>query len=1079
MRAIRQVFMEIPRLSLVMLVALGIAIALPSMGASAQPSGSGWRELLVEHQALVRQGRLQEANRVGSQAFELLEASTDVDPSDEVAALRSVTIALRAQERYAEALPVQERLVSILNKSPTSGAVELADGLSDLAQINRMLLRPHKALDLESRALVILEQELGEVHPLIGKSLSHLSKINFALARKVEAHELIQRAVDVNEASLGKDHPDTLDSISDLAASMRFRGEYAKAVPLYLRLLRNVQTTNGANHLITLSIVDNLASCYFGEERYGDALPQYLRATDIVKALYGEGGREHHYYLERLAATYSKLAQPENELPLRRQLLDAYQLVAGPPSSEMAGAMFRLAETLMQLAQFEKALPLVVAAREIFEKVEGDRSPAYGSTTYGLATIYQKLGRFHDALPLNEKALVVKRYDESRKKEANSFHMEKLRTAPENSDEAAAQQRLELNLLESSIARAKLSTADGLGSLAATYSGLGLLDRALALGLDVLQIRTSELGTWHTSVSASLNNVGVAYGNLGMYREAIPYFDESLAVRLHVSGLFHPSTAQTLINLGRAHAQLGSSALAMLFMKAAVNSSQAQRDRVSRIGETELQSFTNSVSDTYQSLASMLIDQGRISEAQLVLDMLKEDEQFEFVRRSETADSRRTRIGYNSTEETWMARYREISDRIVALGAEDRALQAQSRFGLTAAQRLRQTVLASDLVVARKAFQVFLDELRVGFSTKGAAGATDLAESSQQALRELEGTLKGLGDDAVLLQYYVTEDKIGILLTTPGVTVARSSSIGAKDLNRQIREFSRRLRDPKADHLPVAQDLYRLLMAPVAHDLEQSGAKTVMLSLDGALRYLPFGALHDGQHYLVQRWNLPIYTSVAKNRLRDAVTPQWRAAGLGVTRALGEFAALPAVKAEMSSIVKTSAGGVLPGEVHLDEAFTALRLKDVTQRRFQLLHVASHFRFSPGTEVNSFLLLGDGQHLTLGDMRMQNFRFDNVDLLTLSACETGLGGGRNEKGQEIEGFGVIAQQQGAKAVLATLWPVADQSTAALMAEMYRRRQEQQLTKIEALRQAQLWLLAQTRYAHPFYWAPFILMGNWK
>jgi CHAT domain-containing protein len=102
-----------------------------------------------------------------------------------------------------------------------------------------------------------------------------------------------------------------------------------------------------------------------------------------------------------------------------------------------------------------------------------------------------------------------------------------------------------------------------------------------------------------------------------------------------------------------------------------------------------------------------------------------------------------------------------------------------------------------------------------------------------------------------------------------------------------------------------------------------------------------------------------------------------------------------------------------------------------------------------------------------------------VDLLTLSACDTGLGGGRDAQGREIEGLGVIAQQQGAKAVLATLWPVADQSTATLMADMYKQRQDKSLTKIEALRQAQISLLSQPKYSHPFYWAPFILMGNWK
>jgi len=514
-------------------------------------------------------------------------------------------------------------------------------------------------------------------------------------------------------------------------------------------------------------------------------------------------------------------------------------------------------------------------------------------------------------------------------------------------------------------------------------------------------------------------------------------------------------------------------------LKSAVNTYQIQREKVSNISTAELKSYTKSVEGTYRGLAAVLTDLGRLDEAQLVLDMLKEDEQFEFVRRSASADPRRSRMGYNATEQVWVNRYRQVADRLAALGAEEVALQKQAKLGLSPEQQQRQKALAADLAVARQAFDAFLNELRTSFAQKGPARAVEVVETSQKALRDLQGLLKGLGDDAVLLQYYVTDDRVGMLLTTPGVQLARTSQVSAKDLNRQIGEFRRLLRDPKSNPQPAAQALYQLLVAPVAQDLAQAGAKTVMLSLDGALRYVPFAALHDGQQYLAQKWNLPMYTSVTRDKLRDAVAQEWQAAALGLTQAVGEFDALPAVRAEMRSIVKDGRTGVLPGEVHLDMAFSAARLKDVSQRPFQLLHVASHFRFSPGTEVNSFLLLGDGQQLTLGDIRTQNFRFDQVDLLTLSACDTGLGGGRDAQGREIEGFGVIAQQQGAKAVLATLWPVADQSTALLMADLYKRRQSQRLTKIEALRQAQLGLLAQPRYAHPFYWAPFILMGNWK
>ena len=81
-------------------------------------------------------------------------------------------------------------------------------------------------------------------------------------------------------------------------------------------------------------------------------------------------------------------------------------------------------------------------------------------------------------------------------------------------------------------------------------------------------------------------------------------------------------------------------------------------------------------------------------------------------------------------------------------------------------------------------------------------------------------------------------------------------------------------------------------------------------------------------------------------------------------------------------------------------------------------------------------------------------------------------------GREIEGFGGFAQRQGAKAVLATLWPVADKSTGLFMKNMYELRQKKDLTKAEALQQAQIAFIISKHYSHPFFWGPFILMGNW-
>ena len=126
----------------------------------------------------------------------------------------------------------------------------------------------------------------------------------------------------------------------------------------------------------------------------------------------------------------------------------------------------------------------------------------------------------------------------------------------------------------------------------------------------------------------------------------------------------------------------------------------------------------------------------------------------------------------------------------------------------------------------------------------------------------------------------------------------------------------------------------------------------------------------------------------------------------------------------------------------------------------------------------------------------------NVDLLTLSACNTAMG--NNGQGSEVESFAVLAQKRGAAGVLATLWPVADQSTGLFMQEMYRlRANDPNLTKAKALQLAQIRFIrgdikpgrplatpdrglssnkkkrkTTDNYSHPYYWAPFILMGNW-
>jgi CHAT domain-containing protein len=363
-----------------------------------------------------------------------------------------------------------------------------------------------------------------------------------------------------------------------------------------------------------------------------------------------------------------------------------------------------------------------------------------------------------------------------------------------------------------------------------------------------------------------------------------------------------------------------------------------------------------------------------------------------------------------------------------------------------------------------------------------------------------------------------------VLLITPDVQLVRDVPIAAADLSRKVLAFrvaieavQRQAAPP--DPRPLAHELYTLLVAPIVADLRAVQARTLLWSLDGVLRYLPLAALYDGEHYLVESYALVIFTPASQPRWKDAPQPRWRALGLGVSKEHAPFPALPGVVGELRGIIRDVAQGategVLPGTIQMDEAFTTPAMLAALRQSYPVVHIASHFQLLPGDETASFLLLGDGSRLSLAQIKTWPTVFGGVDLLTLSACNTATGGTEVD-GKEVEGFSVLAQRQGAKAVIATLWPVEDTSTQALMQAFYQKRATQPgLSKVEALRQAQLQLLVgqgprgaqrepgrglqldpesmqapeepappfvtqpQAPYAHPYYWAPFMLMGNWR
>ncbi|MBF0496957.1 MAG: CHAT domain-containing protein, partial [Deltaproteobacteria bacterium] len=639
-------------------------------------------------------------------------------------------------------------------------------------------------------------------------------------------------------------------------------------------------------------------------------------------------------------------------------------------------------------------------------------------------------------------------------------------------------------------------TATSYNNIGSVYDHMGDYPKALDNFQKALAIYFKVLGPEDPNTATSYNNIGLVYAHMGDYpkaldqaRKALPIAENSGAMELKW---------KVLDLIGNCYAQQGQPGVAIFWGKQSVNTIQAMRRTVFKMDKEIQKSFMGDKKSVYKRLADWLITQGRFPEAQQVLGLLKEEEYLDFVQRNKTdAKLKDEPVVSSAAEQPWAKQYDSINQEIAGLGKEYQDLQEKQRKQkqLSPGEEQHRKELRLKLEVASRAHKAFLDRVAIELGKISGEKAKELMANDLKNLKSLQATLEELGHGAVVVYYLVLEKKLIILLTTPGTQVAREVPVTAQDLNKYVFSLMNKLSSPNSDYLPEAQRVYSLIFSPIAKDLEQAGAKTVMVSLAGTLRYLPLAALHDKSKFLIEKYTLVVFTDKTKDKLKDAPTTPWKAAGLGVSQKIGDFPALPMVTEELTGIVKVSdqGPGVIPGVIRLDQQFTAKEMLDVLNDRYPVIHLSSHFVFK-STNKDSFLLLGDGDKLSLDQLEHEGYSFRGVDLLTLSACQTAVGGGSQDpsgqnpdakkaNGEEVEGFGVLAQLLGAKGVIATLWPVADASTGLLMQKMYQLHQAQPgVTKAEALQGAQLWLMKEApggKYAHPYFWAPFILMGNWR
>ena len=925
-----------------------------------------------------------------------------------------------------------------------------------------------------SKKIEYIEQRLAIAHQLNnrGREGVLLGDLGFAY------HQLDQKAkaIECYEQSLAiarelKDQQAEREALKRLASYYGSLGDFTKKIDYYeqsLVVARDSKDKNGECDLLR-----TLAINYHHLSKYAKEIKYYERMLVIARSLKeskdkifdwestAQSGLESAYRAlrnEAKANEYAALVREEINSEPSSARIEVYErsLVNARRNKDLLEEQETLdffVSLYFKRRNYSKAFEYQNRVLAITRERKDLRAEA--SNLRGLGYMYASLGNYSKAIEYYEQSLEI-----GRKIEIESYSFNQL-------------------------------TLNGLGDL---YSSMSNYFKAIEYYEQSLAIERKETKyIAYGLLSFHLNRLGSAYSSLKNYARAIDYYQEVLMITRRFSD--REGEAKSLVNIASSLEKQKQLELAIVFYKESVNVYEVIRTDIRQLPRESQESYTQSVAGTYRRLADLLLAQGRVLEAQQVLELLKIQELRDF--------SRDTRAGGNTNGSPLTPREAPIppafSDKI-ALGQKLTACESQTP------RCPERESLQTQLTTANTTFNQLADRLRSQQSTK------DPAQLQRDELTLAAQKVVLAQPKTVLIYPLVLEDKLwlvwGSQAGSKGVVFdSKEIPVSRKELSATVLRFRQLLTSPGdlKEFQQVSQKLYGWLIAPIRPQLDANGIQNLVFSLDRATRYIPMAALHDGQHYLVEKFAISTILTAGTTDTTDklAANPtSTKVLGLGLSTAVSGLNPLPNVVNELNGIIHTQPTdtGIFPGSKFLNQAFDRRAFKDLID--YRILHIATHGKFVSGQPEDSFLVLGNGDPLRIPEIKSMP-DLNAIHLVVLSACETAKGG-EDKEGLEVSGLSYYFITSGAKAVIASLWLVNDASTSLLMQRFYQNLPKG-MSKTEALRQAQLSLLnqktatttkpdrsdieptisnQQTRstqippgYSHPYYWAPFILIGN--
>ena len=1055
--------------------------------------------------------------------------------SPELKELHARSSELFGQGRYAEAVPVAEQALELTGREYGADAQKTAIALIVLAMLHEKQGHYAEAVPYLKRALAIRERALGPDHPEVAGRLNNLAVLYNNLGHFTEAEPLYKRALEIREKAFGPNHPDTARSLGNLGFLYDNQGRYTEAESLYKRALAIREKTLGPEDPEVVANLDNLALLYRIQGRHAEAEPLYERTRRIREQTLGPEAPEVAVSLDGLAAVYKHQSRRAEAEALFKRALAIREKIPGPDGPEVATSINSLAMLYKEQGRYAEAEPLYKRALTIWENTLGADHPDTTASLNNLALLYSDQGRYAEAEPLLRHALTVreKTLGPDHPEVASSLNnLALLYDHQSRHGDAEPLYKRALAIFESALGPDHPHVATGLDNLAMLYHDQGRHAEAEPLLEKALAIR-EKIGPDHPEVATSLNNLALSYDGQGRHAEAEPLFRRALAILEPALGPDHPHVATSLNNLAWVYEAQGriNEALRVVRRATAIRGRRAARTSGTRSqgGRSEQTSHRN----TFVNHVGILARQPEMT----AVMRAEAFEVAQFARGSDAASAvarmaARFAVGDDALAKVVRARQDAVErwQRLDIARVKAASEPPAKRDPAVRNQLLREmadldgTLSSLDETLARR-FPEYAE--LVAPKPVSLSGASELLAVDEALVTFLVGEEESY-------VWVVRPDResfhtlaIGREALSTGVAILRGhlDPSGLSPPGRGARRGKKRV--ASIYDLDLAFDLYRRLLAPAEPLL--ADARHVFVVPDGSLTGLPLGVLVTDRPqapikdfvglqkvpWLARRYALTTLPSVSALRALHRFERTARAGrpftGIGDpvlggssgrarggsllalfargtvadVAAVRDLAPLPETADELRQVAELLGAG--EADLHLRYAATEDRIKALDLSNSRVLHFATHALVAGEIEgvIEPALVLTppakgsarDDGLLTASEVAQLKL---NADWVILSACNTAAGDG-TPGAEGLSGLAKAFFHAGSRALLVSHWPVHSDAAVRLTTGMFvARRNDPNLGRAEALRQSMLALMkdpARPHYAHPKYWAPFVVVGE--